>query len=167
MTDTANARLDQIIADCQNNAREATARLLKVFSFVPDGKLAWSPAPTARTSLALMAHCAMGNKAFASIIRGETMSPMPTAEQMHASMKQFEVTVRDRATAARLLQASCDEVVAALASLTPQRYATTPSSPFGPMPMSFWAALPAMHMNGHATQMDYLQTIWGDMVDHM
>ena len=51
--------------------------------------------------------------------------------------------------------------------MTAERFATSPNSPFGPMPMAFWVNLPGMHMGSHASQIDYLQTIWGDLVDHM
>ena len=33
--------------------------------------------------------------------------------------------------------------------------------------MSTWVNLPGMHMDNHAAQIDYLQTIWGDLANHM
>jgi len=51
--------------------------------------------------------------------------------------------------------------------MTAERFATSPNSPMGAFPMAFWASLPGLHMSGHATQIDYLQTIWGDLADHM
>ena len=92
---------------------------------------------------------------------------MPTPEQVDAESRKFEATIRDRAEAVRQLQASCEEVVAALATMTAERFATSPNSPFGPLPMASWVNLPGMHMGNHASQIDYLQTIWGDLVDHM
>jgi hypothetical protein len=167
MAKVANLSLKETVADCQTRVKAAVERLLKTFSFVPDNKLSWSPAKTSRTPLAIVAHCCMSNRLFAKVLRGETISPMPTPAQMHESARQFEATIRDRAEAVRQLQASREEIVAALATMTAERFATSPDSPFGAMPMAFWAALPSLHMGNHACQIDYLQTIWGDLVDHM
>ena len=58
------------------------------------------------------------------------------------------------------------EVLAALDSVTPARAETVPDSPFGQMPFAFWMEVPANHTVAHARQLDYLQTIWGDLQDH-
>ena len=163
----ADSRLKETIAQCQERTQRGAERLLKTFSFVPDDKVAWSPAKTARTPLAILAHCCMTNRMFAKVIRGEAMTPMPSHEEIGALSQQFEATIRDRAEAVRQMESSRDEVVAALASLTAERFATTPESPFGPRPMSLWVSMPGLHMGSHAAQIDYLQTIWGDMVGHM
>lgn len=167
MATTAKTGLKKTVADCQASARAAAERLLKTFSFVPDNKVNWSPSPTARTSLAVVAHCCMANRMFAKVFRGEPMSPMPTLEEIRALSQKFEATVRDRADAVRQLEASCDEAVAALATMTAERFATSPNSPGGSLPMAVWVNLPSMHMGNHASQIDYLQTIWGDVADHM
>ena len=166
MAVAANARLEEVVAEAQAGARKATERLSKGLGFVPDDKLNWSPSPTARTSLAIVAHCTLANRFFAQLLRGEPISPMPTPQQMHESMRQFETTIRDRAEAVRQLEASCEEVVAALGKMTAKRLATSADSPFGPLPMTVWMSLPGLHMGGHAAQLDYLQTIWGDLVTH-
>ena len=167
MAKATNDRLKETVADCQARAKSAAERLAKVLSFVPDDKLQWSPSPTARTSLAVVAHCCMANRMFAKIFRGEPVSPMPTLEEIRTLSQKFEATVRDRAEAVRQLEASCDEVVAALATMTAERFATSPTSPRGSLPMAVWMNLPGMHMGDHASQIDYLQTVWGDVVDHM
>ena len=97
---------------------------------------------------------------------GEPISPMPTPEQLHEASRKFEATVRDRAAAIRLIESSRDEVLAALPTMTEARYATSPPSPFGALPMDAWMRLAETHMSYHAAQLNYLQTIWGDLVDH-
>jgi hypothetical protein len=161
------SQLAQIIADSQTRARSACAQLVKAFSFTPDNKVKWTPSPTSRTSLAIVAHCAMANGFFAKALRGEEIAPMPTHEEMKAMERREEAAVTDHAEAVRQLQASCEEVVSALSTMTPERYATSPNSPHGPFPMSFWMSLAGMHMEYHAAQINYLQTMWGDLVDHM
>jgi hypothetical protein len=159
--------LKKTVADCQASAKAAAERLLKTFSFVPDNKLSWTPSKTARSSLGIVAHCCMANQMFAKILRGESVSPMPTLQQIHEMSQKFEATIHDRAEAVRQLEASCEEVVAALGTMTADRFATSPVSPGGEIPMAVWMSLPSMHTGGHATQIDYLQTIWGDVADHM
>ena len=78
----------------------------------------------------------------------------------------LNITIRDRAEAVRQLQAAADEVAAALAAMTAERFAASPQRPFGPFPMSLWLHFPSQHTGDHAAQIDYIQTIWGDLVDH-
>ncbi|MGD1000974.1 MAG: DinB family protein [Candidatus Brocadiia bacterium] len=167
MAKAANTRLKEPIAACQARVKAAAERLGKALSFVPDDKLTWSPSKTARTSLAIVAHCCLANRMFVKIIRGEPISPMPTPEEVGVASRKFEATVRDRAEAVRQLEETCQEVVAALATMTAERFASSPNSPFGPLPMAVWVHLPGRHMDNHAAQIDYLQTIWGDLADHM
>ena len=115
MANAGNDRLKETIADCQSRVKKAAERLLKTFSFVPDDKLNWSPSKTARTALAVVAHCVQANQMFAMVLRGEAISPMPTPERNARASRKFEATIRDRAEAVRQLEASCEEVVAALA----------------------------------------------------
>ncbi|MGO8705495.1 MAG: DinB family protein [Candidatus Brocadiia bacterium] len=167
MAKAAKTRLKEPIAECEARVRSAAERLSKTLSFVPDDKLNWSPAKTARTSLAIVAHCCLANRMFATVIRGEPILPMPTPEEVGVSSRKFEATVHDRAEALRLLETTCQEIVAALATMTAERFASSPNSPFGALPMAVWVHLPGRHMDGHATQIDYLQTVWGDLADHM
>ena len=71
MAKAANTRLKQPIAACQARVRAAAERLGKTFSFVPDDKLDWSPSRTARTALAIVAHCCQANRMFAKVLGGE------------------------------------------------------------------------------------------------
>ena len=166
MAAAAKTNLKKTVADCQANAKAAAERLLKTFSFVPDAKLNWTPSKTARSSLAIVAHCCMTNQLFAKIFRDEAVSPMPTLEEIRGVSQKFEATIHDRAEAVRQLEASCEEVVAALGTMTADRFATSPVSRGGAMPMTVWMNLPSMHMGSHTSQIDYLQTIWGDVADH-
>ena len=50
--------------------------------------------------------------------------------------------------------------------MTPERLGSAIPSPFGPLPMALWMTFAADHMTGHKHQLDYLQTVWGDHVEH-
>ena len=58
-------------------------------------------------------------------------------------------------------------VHAALDALTPERIDSIVETPVVTRPMPFFMNLPGIHMGNHAAQIDYLQTIWGDMDFHM
>ncbi len=158
--------LNDIKANAAKEAQEACDYLLKTFSFVPDDKLNWSPAESARTALQLVVHCGLSNKAFASIMRGEDI-PMPAdMSDFRGLLRGMEAQITDRTAAIELAKESTKTIIEAISEVTEETFATSPSSPFGPMPMPFWMTLAGMHMKAHACQMDYLQTIYGDVEDH-
>jgi len=165
-TSTTATDLAEHLSRTRQAAEKAKARLLGTFAYVPDDKLHWSPSETARTPLWMVAHCGMANHAFAAAIRGEDL---PLAADPQEAARQIRNAGRDIATreeAVRLLEDSTAEVIRALGTVTPERLGSHTQSPFGPVPLTVWVDLPAVHMDGHAHQLDYLQTIWGDLEDH-
>lgn len=155
------------IAQAKEMTQKFSADLLNTFSFVPDDKLTFAPSATSRHALWIVGHCARANQAFARGIRGESlgeaMSPAEFGEMVWNAGK--ETTSRDEAI--ELVKASTDEVVAALDAMDPEKFGSMLQTPFGPMPMAFWITIAGPHMAGHARQIDYLQTIWGDQENHM
>jgi hypothetical protein len=65
-----------------------------------------------------------------------------------------------------LIETNTGKVLEALDQVTEDRLGSTTSTPFGPIPYMVWVNLPAAHLAGHAAQLAYLQTIWGDLQDH-
>ena len=163
---TLTTDLPELIARTRENTESSKAQLLRTFECVPDEKLTYSPAPSARSAIQIVSHCGMANLAFAAILRGEELDmpddPAEAATQIR--MAGHEIAARDEAI--QLIEDSTAQVLAALENVTEERLQTTPESPFGPMPFAFWMELPANHMSVHAPQIDYLQTIWGDLQDH-
>ncbi len=152
----------ELVALAKMNAARNVAYLLNTFSFVPDDKLTWSPSSTSKSALRIVAHCAVSNYGISNAIRGEEM---PEGVDMPAMMKMMEekelaITTREQAIAA--VNESLEIVMTALDTVTDERIGGTSDSPFGAMPMMFWIFLPGNHIGGHAYQIDFLQTIWGD-----
>lgn len=155
-----------MIAQAKRDAEEAKAQLLRTFEFVPEDRLGWSPSSTARTALQIVAHCGTANVAFATVLRGEEL-PLPSnPEEAAALIRAGGREVETREVAVKLVEDSTAEVIAALDRVTADMIETAPTSPFGPLPFPVWMSLPSIHMSGHARQIDYLQTIWGDTDDH-
>lgn len=155
-----------MIAQAKQSTLMAKARLLKTFEFVPDDKLDWTPAEPARTSLQIVAHCGTANKAFATVLRGEDLPITGTPEEAAALIREGGKDIKTREEAVQLVEDSTAEIMEALDGVTAQMTSTSPNSPFGPIPFPFWMILPADHMGGHASQLNYIQTIWGDLQDH-
>jgi len=64
------------------------------------------------------------------------------------------------------LEAESSAFLAWLDQLTDGDLANTWESPFGPVPMALAITFPIRHTDGHISQLEYLQTIYGDRVWH-
>ena len=158
--------VSQLVAQAKRDTEAAKADLLRTFAFVPDDKLTWSPSPTARSAIQIVAHCGLANSAFSGLLRGE---PLPLPADPAEAAAQIRAAGRDvasREEAVRLVEDGTARVIAAVDRVTPEMVATTPDSPFGPLPFPVWMTISALHMGGHARQVDYIQTVWGDVDDH-
>ncbi len=156
----------ELIENTKTATTRARADLRKTFEFVPEDKLMWSPSLTARTPLWMAMHCGVANAAFVAILRGEPL-PLPTDPvEAAAFIRAAGQEAESRAEALRAIEDSTAEILQALDNVTAAMLETLPASPFGPLPFTVWMQVPSIHMTGHARQLDYLQTIWGDVQDH-
>ncbi|RYG31436.1 DinB family protein [bacterium] len=159
--------LSEQIAQLKKSTEESKADLLKTFEFVPDEKLTWSPTESARSPIWIVAHCGGANAAFAAILRGEPL-PMPEDPvEASAMIRNTGRDVQSREEAVKSVEESTAALIAALDGVTEEMTNSMTPTPFGPMPFRMWMEVPAPHMSGHARQIDYIQTIWGDLQDHM
>ena len=166
MTTMTKPDVSEMIAQSKQAAEIGKAKLLKIFELVPDDKLTWSPSPDARTAVQIVAHCGLANGAFATILRGEKL-PLPAdPAEASAMIRKGGRDVTSRETAVQMLESSTADVLAALDKVSAEMFGTSPDSPFGPIPFPFWMGVPGDHMTGHAHQIEYIQTIWGDIQDH-
>ena len=158
--------LPELVARTKEDTERAKAQLLRTFEFVLDEKLLWSPAPSARTAVQIVSHCGMANFAFATALRGEEfeLSADPTEAAVQIRLAGREIATREEAV--KLVEDSTAEVLEALDNVSEAMLETEPLSPFGPFPFTFWMSLPSDHMTAHVSQIDYLQTIWGDLESH-
>jgi len=144
----------------------AKDRLLKTLSFVPDDKLNWTPASGAKSALRVAAHCGCSNAAFLMIVKGEKMPEMPR-EEMLSYMEASETAISTREDAIALIESSTDTFLSQLDTLTAEQVDSIVPTPMFTAPMAFWMNLPGRHMDNHASQIDYLQTCWGDQEWHI
>jgi len=158
--------ISEQITEAKKETTRAKAQLLRIFEFVPEDKLNWSPSSTARTALQIVAHCGVANSALAAVLRGEPM-PLPMdPEAARILIRNGGKGIATREAAVQVVEDSLQEVLQALDTVTEERFATVPPSPFGSIPFPIWMGIPSSHMDGHANQINYLQTVWGDHDDH-
>jgi len=165
-TSTISPATRATIDQCQTYLTSVKGRLLTTFAAVPDDKLNWKPSPTAKSAIQLAAHAANSNFSLSRMIRRDP-APVGSMEELHEAMAKAEAAITTREQLIETLEKSTAEVIAALSTLDDESIVAIVPSPFFTAPMSFWMNLPARHIDNHAAQIDYLQTIWGDQEWHM
>jgi uncharacterized damage-inducible protein DinB len=158
--------MPETIDQFKAQAESAKRRLLSTFSHVPDDKLTWQPAPTAKSALQIVAHAALSYRHFVVMLNGD---PLPDGDRdaLMAMEEAAEQAINTRELALQAVEEGFAATIAALDRLTPERMSATVETPFASMPVSFIATLPARHVDNHAAQIDYLQTMWGDFGFYM
>ncbi|RYG38992.1 DinB family protein [bacterium] len=156
----------ELVAQVQGDLARYSERLLHLFSFVPDEKLTWTPSPTAKSALRIVGHCALTMDFFANVITGEDSESMPAPEQFFQRLAEAEENVTTRDEAVRLLKESATRLSEVVGTVTSENIETTRRSPFGEIPLAFWIHQGREQLAGHAGQLEYLQTIWGDLDNH-
>lgn len=157
--------MEDYIAMCKERATEAMDYFLRVLSFVPAEKLTWSPAPTAKSALEIAAHCAGYSGAFAWIIRAGKFPC--SVDEFRATVHAAIESIATLEEAETMLRQGIADSIAALDSVKPEQVGSTVDSPQGRTPFNFFLTLPAAHLEGHVSQIDYLQTCWGDLKVHL
>lgn len=137
-------------------------RLLATFAAVPDDKLGFKPSPTSKSPIEIIAHCGSTNLRLAGALARETAGSAGAAAAPEAS----SASPGSRKEALELLAESVSKLDSAIEKVTPDMLSRTVALPFGQMPMARLIAIPSSHLQGHAAQIDYIQTIWGDMDGH-
>lgn len=163
---TTEIDLASKIAECKAGVENAKGRLLRTFGYVPDDKLNHKVADTCYSPLQLIGHVALSNHAMAGILTGNVPEIPEDPEARRHLFRWGGTDVATREEAVAKLEESTAVVLAALDAVTEEQLDSTPDSPFGAMPYTFWMGLPAMHMQHHAAQVDFIQTVWGDLEDH-
>jgi hypothetical protein len=140
---------------------------LRVFSFVPDDKLTWTPTPTTKSAIRIAAHTALYAGRFARMIETRKLPPMDNLEEWLARRNGEEAALTDRAQIEPIFRQGTAEVLAALDALTPELIAEPMDFEVGyTPPMTSLMKFPGYHAIGHAAQINYLQTCWDDQVVH-
>ncbi len=136
---------------------------MRAFAKVPEDRLHWSPSPTARSPLAIVAHCALSLGFIGELLAG-TPYAAPTTAQADAEHLQRERTITTRAQALDLWNANLTRFIAQLEAMNEEDMAKMVLLPFGlgSAPMAYMVGVAAIHTREHLAQLEYLQTVYGD-----
>ena len=159
--------MPQTAEQAKQRFEKYSARLLHLFSFVPDDKLNWAPSPTAKSSLRIVAHCGLTSAFFADLITGKMPEKMPTPDKFLQSLHDAEETISTREDAIALVKATTADLCSAIDTVNAKNIDTVADSPFGALPLRFWIDQGSAQMAGHAGQLEYLQTVWGDLDNYL
>lgn len=136
---------------------------LRNFSKVPDDKLTWVPAPTAKSALRIAAHTALYAGRFAKMIRDQALPVPSNISEWVAQRDAEEEAITDREQIETIFREGTAEVLAALDALTEEDINLVIDSGQGwTMSMRYLITLPAWHTANHTGQIDFLQTCWDD-----
>ena len=155
--------MEHLVKECQESAVQGMNMFLRNFSHVPEEKLTWTPAPTAKSAMRIAAHTALYAGRFAQMIEAKELPGGDDLESWLAARNAEETALTSRVEMEGVFRQGTDRVVAALASLTPEEIGASLDSRLGwSMPMTQLMRLPGWHATLHTGQIDFLQTCWGD-----
>lgn len=153
----------EAVESSKKSAVQGMEMFLRNFSYVPDDKLTWSPAPSAKSAIQIAAHTALYPARFAQMIRDRAVPQPENLEAWLAEREAEEATVTTREQVEEAFRAGTKEVIEALDGLTLEDLELELDSGQGwSMPMRFVMSLPGFHATLHCGQIDFLQTCWGD-----
>ena len=158
--------MNETVTQAKAEFNRAKGRLTHALETTPDDKINWSPSPTARTPIQIVAHAGMGTTLVQGMLQTGAF-PYASPADYDAATRKAEKAYTTRAGALELLEQTSGTFFAYLDTLTPEQLASTIDLPFGSFPLAAAITFPADHLRNHGGQLDYLQTVWGDTDWHM
>ncbi len=158
--------MEDIISQTKAEFVRAKGQMAHTLATTPDDKLNWAPSATARTPIQQVAHAAMSVSTIQGMLAGK-MFPYSGPAELDVAARLADKEFTSRQQALEILERSSTEYLAWLDALTEEQLGATVDMFFGLIPMTIGITFPAEHMHGHIAQMDYIQTIYGDLDWHM
>ena len=142
---------------------QTKSQFLGAFDRIAADRRDWSPSPTARTPIEIVAHCAESIHNITQMILGNRFA-IENTRDADAHFRTNENRVSGAKEALQMFENSSSEFLDALESLTESDLLRPFVPPFGmsevPLPVSL--NFPADHTRWHIGQLEYIQTIYGD-----
>lgn len=148
------------IAYAKESAVSGMEMFLRNFSHVPDDKLNWAPAPTAKSALRIAAHTSLYAARFAWMIRERKLPSSEGLEAWLARRNAEEMAITSREEIEPIFRKGTTELLAALDALKGEDLEEC--LPGTTLSMSHVITIPGMHAFLHTGQIDLLQTCWDD-----
>ena len=155
-----------VVEEAKAEFNRARQRLANDLATTPDDKINWSPSSTSRTPIQVVAHAAMSISGMQGMLEGKPF-PFDGPAELDAFSRQEEKKYTTREAVLAELDKASEGYIVYLDSLTPEQLATNWEMPFGTFPMTSAITFIADHLRNHAGQIEYIQTIYGDLDWHM
>jgi len=143
----------------------STDRLANALKSTPADKQNWSPTETSRSPVHVVAHAAMSIEGIRGWLDGNPF-PFSSMKELDDFSRAQEAGYSSAEEALALLEKQRDAYLAFLDSLSDEQVNSTFKTPMGEFPYAFAITFAADHTRGHAAQIDYIQTIYGDRQSH-
>ena len=143
MTDVLVGQMEWALRNVNNN-----------LDFIPDDKLNWKPAPTAKSVLEIVNHVGGSIYRLTEALGEGEINP------------QF-MNAANRQEAKLLLKNGVEAYIAKVRALTPQDMTRTVKLPMGELPLPIVAGMPVIELINHHGQITYIETLLGDEESHL
>lgn len=142
---------------------QAQQGLIRALDKTPPERQKWSPSDTARSPLEVAAHAAFAVGSMLDNLTGDTFA-IPTTAEADVYFREAEQTLDSRDKVVECLERNGQAYLEWLDTVTPEILAAQMKVPFGfgEVPMTAGISFMAAHLNWHAAQIHYIQTIYGD-----
>jgi len=131
--------------------QQSMEALQATFAATPDDKLDFKPSDTAKSIREIVAHAIEGNGYVLNALGITDVSVEGNA---------------DRAALAKRLRTTTEAILSGIATLSDEAMGNTITFFGFEMPMPEFLLTEYWHLSRHAGQLDYVQTVYGDLVDH-
>jgi len=146
----------------------AKNRLTYLLEVTPNDRINWSPSATSRSPIALIVHSASALEGIQGMLMGKPF-PSDSLEDFDKEMRASELGFKTRESAVELLEKNSKAYCDWLDTLDDDKLNELRNFPFGmgEKPVKSGLPFPAFHTQSHVSQLEYLQTIYGDLDWHV
>jgi len=160
--------MENTIEQAKASLQQAKGRLIHVLAMTPDDRINWSPSPTSRTPIQVVVHAAEAVKNIKEMMNGNPFT-VPNTTEADKGFREAEKAFSTREEVLGLFEKHCAEYEEFLNRLDSSQLDSMITLPFGmgQAPIGMALTFIPMHTNNHVAQIEYIQTIYGDLDWHM
>lgn len=159
-------KVSNTVENAKSEFNRAKNKMNHLLATTPDDRINWSPSDSCRTPIHQVAHAALAITGIQDFISGKPF-PFASMEDLDAFSRNAEKEYSTREQVLALLEGNSSSYFKWLDSLTDDQLSSVLETKMGTFPMSFAVTFPAQHIQTHCAQMEYIQTIYGDLNWHM
>lgn len=146
----------------KQNLIQITDRMIQLLDLTPEDKLNWSPSPTSRTPVQLVGHAAGTLSVILDMLKTKRVPPVSDHAALDAHLREMESKMTSKSDVTALMKRNRDEFASYIDSLDEAGLAEEAPSLRGPAPRVEGITFAVWHTSVHVSQLEYVQTIWGD-----